>query len=213
MSLDGRTAAADGSSRWITSEDARADAHRLRAWADAVAVGAGTAVADDPALTVRGDAAKDARPPLRVLIDSAGRAPAGGAIVGPEAPTLVATTDRMPDAVADTWARAGAEVAALRAEPDGRVALPSLLEHLGKRDVQGLLVEGGATLAWSFLRDDLVDRVVTYIAPSIVGGAVASGAVGGDGFTPVTSARRLTSPRVTHVGADLKMESDVHRDR
>ena len=212
-SLDGKTAAADGTSRWITSPAARADAHRLRAWADAVVVGSRTVLADDPALTVR-DAAglEGARPPLRVLVDSAGRVPIGGALADDDAPTLVATTERMPDARIDGWVAVGADIAVLPADPSG-VSLPSLLDDLGKRDVQGLLLEGGATLAWSFVREDLVDRVVAYIAPTLVGGAAAPGMLAGGGFTPIAGARRLSFTDVTSVGADLRVEADVHRDR
>jgi diaminohydroxyphosphoribosylaminopyrimidine deaminase/5-amino-6-(5-phosphoribosylamino)uracil reductase len=212
-SFDGKTAAIDGSSRWITSGEARADAHHLRAWSDGVAVGSGTATADDPALTVReAPGAAGARPPLRVLVDASGRAPAVGALFDGAAPTLVATTDRAPDARVDAWHAAGADVVPLPSDPEGGVSLPALLDHLGKRDVQGLLVEGGATLAWSFVRDGLVDRIVTYMAPSIIGGADAPGMIAGAGFAPVTAARRLTITHVSRVGPDLKVEADVHGD-
>ena len=121
-SLDGKTAAADGTRRWITSPEARADAHRLRAWADAIVVGSRTALADDPALTVRDvPASIEARPPMRVLVDSAGPG-AASAARSPTAPrpTIVATTERMPDARADGWTSAGVDVAVLPARRGGR---------------------------------------------------------------------------------------------
>jgi diaminohydroxyphosphoribosylaminopyrimidine deaminase / 5-amino-6-(5-phosphoribosylamino)uracil reductase len=212
-SLDGKTAAVDGTSRWITSEEARADAQRLRAWADAIVVGSRTVLQDDPSLTVRDDRWADARPPLRVVVDSGGRVPAGGRLFDGAAPTLVATTDHAPDRRVEEWQRAGAEVAILDRDVAGGVALDGLVDELGKRDVQGVLVEGGATLAWSFVRDALVDRVVLYVAPKILGGAAAPGTVTGGGFAPVEAALPLSFERVERIGPDLKVEARVHRDR
>jgi diaminohydroxyphosphoribosylaminopyrimidine deaminase/5-amino-6-(5-phosphoribosylamino)uracil reductase len=212
-SLDGKTAAVDGSSKWITSEEARADAQRLRAWADAIVVGSRTVVADDPALTVRDERWADARPPLRVVVDSAGRVPETAAVFDGSAPTLVATTERVPDQRVEAWTRTGAEVLVLERDGAGSVDLGALLDALGKRDVQGVLVEGGATLAWSFVRDRLVDRVVLYVAPTILGGAVAPGVVTGGGFAPVGAGLSLEFERVERIGPDLKVEARVHRDR
>src|SRR5207247_10305015 len=108
---------------------------------------------------------------------------------------------------------AGAEVLVLDRDREDRVSLGALLDVLGKRDAQGLLVEGGARLAWAFLRDDLVDRIVLYLAPKVIGGATAAGLVGGEGFAPVDSALPLTFDRVERIGPDLKVVADVHRDR
>jgi diaminohydroxyphosphoribosylaminopyrimidine deaminase/5-amino-6-(5-phosphoribosylamino)uracil reductase len=212
-SLDGRTAAADGTSKWITSDDARADAQRLRAWADAILVGSGTVLADDPALTVRAPAPETARPPIRVVADSTGRVPSDRRIFDGAAPTVVATTHRASGERIAEWERAGAEVLVVDADAGGEVALPVLVEALGKRDVQGVLVEGGATLAWSVLRDGLADRIVLYLAPSLVGGASALGVVGGTGFSPIDASLPLRFTAVTRVGPDLKVEADVQRDR
>jgi diaminohydroxyphosphoribosylaminopyrimidine deaminase / 5-amino-6-(5-phosphoribosylamino)uracil reductase len=211
-SFDGKTAAADGSSRWITSEESRADAQALRAWADAVAVGAGTALADDPSLTVRDARFRDARPPIRVVVDGSGRVPASGRLFSAEAPVLIATTDQAPETRVREWQSAGAEVVVAERDVDGRVSLGAVVDALGKRDVQGLLVEGGATLAWSVVRDRLVDRVVQYIAPSLIGGVAAPGILGGGGFAPLPAAESLTFTRVDRIGPDLRVEADVHRD-
>ena len=211
-SLDGRTAAGDGSSKWITSEQARADAQRLRAWSDAIVVGAGTVLADDPSLTVRDARWAQARAPIRVVVDARGRVSIAAAVFDDDAPTLIATTDRAPDAVVAGWVRAGADVAVVDADPAGGVSLANLLDALGKRDVQGLLVEGGPTLAWSFVRDGLVDRIVLYLAPKLLGGASASGVLGGEGFAPVGAAIGLSFERVEPIGPDLKVEARVHRD-
>ncbi len=210
-SLDGKVAARDGSSRWITGEAARADVHRLRAWADAIVIGAGTALADDPSLTVR-DPGYAGRPPLRILVDAHGRVPAAGDLFDGAAPTLVATTELAPRERREAWRAAGAEVAVYGSE-GGRVPLPPVLAELGKRDVQGVLLEGGPTLAWSAVEDGLVDKVVVYLAPLLVGGQDAPTVLGGRGFAPIASALRLTVRSFDRVGEDLRVEADVHRDR
>ena len=212
-SIDGRTAATDGSSRWISSEPARADVQRLRAWADAILVGSGTVLRDDPSLTVRDPAFAAARPPLRVVVDSTGRLPVDRAVFDGSAPTLIATTDRAPEPTVRAWQRAGAEVAVCDRDDEERVSLPALVDTLGKRDVQGLLVEGGATLAWSLLRDGLGDRIVLYLASKVIGGTAAGGVVGGEGFAPVNTALPVTFRRIERLGDDLKVEADVHRHR
>jgi len=210
--LDGKAAAVDGSSRWITGDEARADAHRLRAWADAVVVGAGTVLADDPRLTVRVPELADARPPLRVVVDAAGRV-ASGRVLDDEAPTLVATTEAASDEAVARWRGGGAEVAVLDADGRAGVSLPALLRELGKRDVQGVLLEGGPTLAWSAVHDGVVDRVVAYVAPRLAGGATAPGPVGGAGFAPIAASLPLEVASVRRVGDDVRIEADVHRDR
>ena len=212
-SLDGKSAATDGTSRWITGPDARSDVQRLRAWADAVVVGAGTALADDPSLTVRDDRWSDAPPPLRVVVDTAGRVPPTARLGDGSAPTLVATTELAPEDRVDGWIEAGADVLVLPRGDAGGVSAPALLEALGKRDVQGVVVEGGATLAWSFVEGGLVDRVVLYVAPILVGGTAAPGVLLGTGFAPITDALGLDFISVERIGRDVRLEADVHRDR
>ncbi|HXF72630.1 MAG TPA: dihydrofolate reductase family protein, partial [Actinomycetota bacterium] len=98
-------------------------------------------------------------------------------------------------------------------ERGGGVSIPALLEHLGKRDVQHLLLEGGPTLAFAAVAAGCVDRVVLYLAPKLLGGAAAPGALAGEGFAPVGEAVRLRIIGVRRVGEDLRVEADVHRDR
>jgi diaminohydroxyphosphoribosylaminopyrimidine deaminase / 5-amino-6-(5-phosphoribosylamino)uracil reductase len=212
-SLDGKSAARDGSSQWITGEPARADVQRLRAWADAIAVGAGTALADDPSLTLRDAAFAAARPPLRVLVDAAGRVPATGRLFDGASATLVATTESAPAARLAEWQASGADVAVVDRDDGGRVALPALVELLGKQGVQGLLIEGGAELAGSAIRDRVVDRIVLYLAPMLTGGSSAPGVLGGEGFAPIGASARVDVVSVEFVGEDLRVEADVHRDR
>jgi diaminohydroxyphosphoribosylaminopyrimidine deaminase/5-amino-6-(5-phosphoribosylamino)uracil reductase len=210
--LDGKSAASDGTSRWITGEAARADVQRVRAWADAILVGVGTAMTDDPALTLRDRRFALARPPLRVVVDTTGRLIPAGRLFDREAPTIIATTDLTPDERVDGWIRAGAEVLVLPSDSGGGVSMVALVEALGKRDVQGLLVEGGPTLAWTFVREGLVDRVVLYVAPMLAGGAAAPSVVMGGGFAPIARAMKLEFSSVERIGTDLRVEADVLRD-
>jgi diaminohydroxyphosphoribosylaminopyrimidine deaminase / 5-amino-6-(5-phosphoribosylamino)uracil reductase len=207
-SLDGKVAAPDGSSQWITGPAARADAHRLRAEADAVAVGAGTARTDDPRLTAR-PPGHAGRQPLRVLVDAVGRVGAGGHLFDAGAPTLVATTDAAPATAVDAWKRAGAEVLVC---PDaawdggGRgVDLAELAATLGRRGVLELLVEGGPRLQASFWAAGLADRLVWYLAPLVIGGDGAPGLLRGGGAPTLAAARPLRIASVERFGADLRV--------
>jgi diaminohydroxyphosphoribosylaminopyrimidine deaminase / 5-amino-6-(5-phosphoribosylamino)uracil reductase len=205
-SLDGKVAAPDGTSQWITGPAARADAHRLRAEADAVCVGAGTALADDPRLTVRLPG-WSGRQPLRVLVDAAGRVGADGHLFDGEAETLVATTPAAPAAAVDAWKAAGAEV--LICEPTaavggGRVDLRDLTKALGERGVLELLVEGGPRLQTSLWAAGLADRLVWYLAPLAIGGEGAPGLLG-SGAATLADARRLRLASVDRLGQDLRV--------
>jgi diaminohydroxyphosphoribosylaminopyrimidine deaminase / 5-amino-6-(5-phosphoribosylamino)uracil reductase len=215
-SLDGKVAARDGSSRWITGEAARQDVHRLRAASGAIVVGAGTAAADDPSLTVRLPGYRG-RPPLRVVLDATGTIPATGALFDGTAPTLVATTAGCPAGSRAAWEGTGAEVLLIdEREADGRVPLRPLIEALGKRDIQQVLIEGGPTLAWAAIADDIVDRLVLYLAPKLIGGNDASGILGGAGVATIADARPIRIRGIEQVGDDLKVLAEVahvHGDR
>lgn len=211
-SFDGKAAARDGSSMWLTGEKARADVQRLRAWSDAVVVGSGTALADDPRLTVRDAAYASARPPLRVIVDPSGRVTGEGRAFDEAAPTLVATTELSSPSRRQGWLDAGADVAVVDRDESG-VSLPALVEILGKRDIQGVLVEGGPTLAWSAIRDGVVDQIVLYLAPILIGGRDAPGWLAGAGAPTLGKASQLDIASVERLDRDLKVVADVHRDR
>src|SRR6266542_2764634 len=211
-SLDGRGAARDGSSRWITGEAALDDVHRLRAASGAIVVGAGTAAADDPSLTVRWPGFRG-RAPLRVLLDATGRTPATRALFDRSAPTLVATTPACPVEARTAWEKSGAEVLMLD-DPGspGRVPLRQLTQALGKRDIQDLLIEGGPTVAWSAIEHGVVDRLVLYLAPKLIGGRDAPGILGGEGIASIADALPVEIQAITRIGDDLRIVADVHRD-
>lgn len=201
--LDGRIAAADGSSRWITSAEARADVHRLRAECDAVVVGSGTQRADDPHLAVRG--IEGAVQPLRVVVDTNGTAVAPGARVLDEAaPTLIAVADNVtPEKVTS---EGEAETVRLP-RADGGLDIPALLDELHARGVRSVLLEGGPTLAGAFVAAGAVDRVVAYLAPVLLGAGPA--ALTGGGITTITEALRLDVSETVRIGPDLRVTATL----
>jgi diaminohydroxyphosphoribosylaminopyrimidine deaminase / 5-amino-6-(5-phosphoribosylamino)uracil reductase len=162
--LDGRVAAPDGTSRWISSEPARVDAHRLRAAHDAVLVGSGAARIDDPHLALRHGVR--GRPPLRVVLDArAGIVTSASRVADEAAPTLVVIGPRAPEPALPGHVG----VARVRLDDAGRVDLHALLAELGRRDIGTLLVEGGPTIAAAFLAAGLVDEVVGYLRAAVLG--------------------------------------------
>ena len=196
MSLDGKIATRSGESRWISNEASRREAHRLRSECDAVIVGIGTTLADDPKLTVR-DAPVRGGQPLRVVVDSSGRFPRTASMLAEEGRTLVAVAsseaaDRIQGA--ETTVAPGA---------DGKVDLPALMGDLGSRDLMAVLVEGGAELHASMFEYGLVDKVVAFIAPVVIGGAEAPGPVGGSGFEQIVTALHLQRVEYTEIDGDI----------
>ena len=201
MSLDGRLATRTGASRWITGEEARVRAHLLRAQADAVMVGIGTALADDPRLTVRDVPLRNERQPLRVVVDTAGRLPATAAMLAEPGATLVATANA-PSSSRRALAMAGAEVIEVPAVAEG-IDLSALLELLGGQDITSVLVEGGADLLGSVFDAHLADRVCVFVAPVVIGGDEAPGPIGGRGADALEDALRLDRVRYEQIGGDM----------
>ncbi|MDQ7858269.1 MAG: bifunctional diaminohydroxyphosphoribosylaminopyrimidine deaminase/5-amino-6-(5-phosphoribosylamino)uracil reductase RibD [Armatimonadota bacterium] len=212
MSLDGKIGAARGSATAITGEAARRYAHELRNTHDAVLVGVGTVLADDPLLTCRlpPDAVPAPRNPLRIVVDSHLRTPVSARVVTgvAEAPTLIATTAAAPAARIDAMRRAGVEVLVADGA-GGRVDLRALLEALGRRGLLSVLVEGGGTVNAAALEAGLVDRVIALVAPRLIGGAGAPTPLDGAGPAGVAGARRLRELRVARLGDDLALEGDL----
>ena len=202
MSADGKIAARSGDARWVTGAEARSHVHALRAQCDAIMVGIGTVLADDPRLTAR-DA--DGRPldrqPLRVVVDSAGRTPEGATMLLEPGHTIVACASPA-DGAAQRLAAAGAETLSLPG-PGGRVDLDALLAMLGERSMTSVLVEGGGTLLGSLFDLGLVDKVMAYVSPKIIGGDSAPGPVGGSGAARMADALSLGRARWQPVGDDM----------
>ena len=215
MTLDGRIATRTGHSRWITGEPARLAVHVLRDRSDAIVAGAGTIAADDPALTTRlpDELAGDGGPhhPLRIVVDGRGSSPLAARVFDPALPgqTLVATTAASSPGWRSALAARGVAVDILGADPE--IDLGLLLDRLGERGVNTLLVEGGGRLHGAFFDAGLVDRVAAFVAPVMVGGEAAPGPVGGAGAATMAEAVRLTGVRLRRLGDDLLIEGDVVR--
>lgn len=208
MSLDGRIATRTGHSRWITGPEARAEAHRLRDSHDAIMVGIGTVLADDPLLTTRLPAAEcgagGPHHPLRVVVDSLARMPPTAAMLHPSTPgrTLVAVTSAAPEHRVTALRAAGADVVVVP-DGDGRVDVAALLGCLAGRGINSVLVEGGGALLGSLFDAGLVDRVEAFVAPVVIGGREAPGPVGGVGVATMEAATRLQDVETRQCGADL----------
>ena len=189
--LDGRSAAADGTSQWITSGLARSDVHTLRSTVDAIVVGIGTVLADDPQLTVRDlrDGTLAIKQPLRVVVDSQGRTP---------------VTARVRDAAAPTWI---ATAAAVGGGPDGRIDLHGLLAELHARGARSVLLEGGPTLAGAFLAAGLIDTVIGYVAPKLLGAGTP--ALVDAGVATIGDAFELDLSDITQIGPDLRFTATL----
>ena len=210
LSLDGRMASESGESRGLGGEAEQRLVHRLRAESDAVLVGVGTVLADDPLLTVR---LTRGRTPLRVVLDSTLRTPPGARILerADESPVVLATTSRAKSRVRELEAR-GASVWIFEPGADGRVPLAPLLRRLAGEGRFAVLVEGGAAVHTSFLREGLADRIAVGIAPMILGGTSASSLAGDLGRSRLSEAIALEGLRVRRLGRDLWIEGTVARN-
>ncbi len=205
MTLDGKIARPEGGGA-ISGPDARRQAHVLRDQCDAILIGAGTALVDDPRLTVR-PPPRDGRQPVRVVLDSRARLPSHARLLAEPGRTIVITTPAAVPADRERLEAAGAQVVVSTADEQGRVDLPAALDHLGKRGILSVLVEGGARVHGAFLGDGLADRVVLFLAPCIMGDGLA--AVG-----HVSSLRQTLDEQgleVRRAGADLMLTGYLRR--
>mgnify|MGYP000858717899 CR=1 FL=1 len=205
VSLDGKIATRSGQSRWITGPEARAYGHLLRDRYDAILVGIGTVLADDPALTTRlpGGGGRD---PVRVVLDSRGRTPPGAKVLNQssEAPTIIAVTKDAPFERIAALRGAGAEVLVVGEGP--RVDLPALMKLLAAREITSILIEGGAGVHGSALEAGIVDKAAWFIAPKIIGGSEAPGPVGGFGVDTPAEAPELERVKMRRLGKDFCLE-------
>lgn len=196
MSIDGKIAAQDGSSKWITGEEARHNVHLLRAESQAILIGATTALIDHPHLTVRGVEAKQ---PLRVLLDPNGKVPPEGPLFDPtHAPTLVFTKHVLE------WKKQGIEVAEY-------ISLRNVLFELGKRDILQLLVEGGAHTHSAFIKEGLAQKFVVYIGACVLG--VGGKAFLSEVFIPsISEAPRWNLENMSRFGNDVRLDYRIHHE-
>ncbi|MBX3226650.1 MAG: bifunctional diaminohydroxyphosphoribosylaminopyrimidine deaminase/5-amino-6-(5-phosphoribosylamino)uracil reductase RibD [Labilithrix sp.] len=212
LSLDGRIATRSGASKWVTGPDARAKVHLLRSRSDAVAVGIGTAVADDPRLTVR-DAPGDS--PVRIVFDTNLRLPLESRLVttAREIPTIVLAGPDAQEDLAAQLAAHGVEVVQIPLSTEGRLDMVSALRLLAQRGCVSLLVEGGAELAGSLLAGRLADELHAFIAPILLGPRGRPGAVDWAGPDTPQQAPRIAAPAWELVGEDAYVHGPiVHPD-
>lgn len=204
--LDGKIATATGESRWITGAPARAYTHRLRNRVDAVMVGLGTVLADDPELTVRGMAGK--RNPHRVIVDERLGAPLTARALQPRTGSMaiVATTSRAPASRRRRLEQRGVRVLTAKSR-NGLVDLPDLMRRLGALNVTSVLIEGGAELNASAVRSSVVDKVIVMLAPMLLGGRDAIGAIGGRSPVRLHDALALRGAVVKRLGDDIIVEA------
>lgn len=201
MTLDGRIADRTGASKWITGPEARAAVQALRRRVDAVLVGAGTVVADNPSLRCRLPHAHDV---WRVVVDAAGRTPATAQVLTDRwaDTTVMVTSSRCATRRREAWAANGSRVWVLPAGANGQISLMRLLRRLAKEGILHVLCEGGSRLAGALVRAGLVDEYLLFYAPAVLGDAQAVGAVSGADFR-LAQAPRLRIEEVTRVGNDL----------
>lgn len=205
MTLDGKTAAASGDSRWISGPRSRALVHEVRGRMDAIVVGIGTALADDPELTAR---PPGPRTPSRVVVDGAGRLPTTSRLArtAREIPVLVALTDRASPERREALAALGCEI--LPFPGTGPVPILPLLDELGRRGMTNLLVEGGGRLLGGFLDAGQVDAVDVFIAPLVEGGTPAFTPAQGQGHSRMADALRLARQQVSLIDGDVRLQGE-----
>ena len=221
MTLDGKIACHTGASRWVTGEEARAHVHRTRSRLTGIMVGVNTVIADDPLLTCRTEGGRD---PVRIICDSRLRTPQDSQIVktARDVPTILATCETDP-ARQKPYLDAGCRIVTVPEKPPGTAGSPGkdstmrgsvdlniLMQKLGSEEkIDSILLEGGASLAWSALESGIINRVQAYIAPKVFGGADAKTPVGGTGFDTPDLALKLKNLRLTRLGEDLLIEGDL----
>lgn len=206
ISLDGKIATASGESQWITSEASRLKGHEVRAQVDAILVGVGTVLHDNPSLTTR---LPDRRgeDPIRVILDSRGRTPLGAKAFHPDsnAGTLIVATKDAPLKKIEAFKTVGAEVLIVK-EKDGRVCLETLMQELGHREITSVLIEGGGEINAAALQAGIVNKLMFFLAPKLIGGRDAPGPIGGRGIARLAETFELHRVKATQIDSDFLIE-------
>ena len=199
MSLDGKIATTSGESQWITSEASRHRGHEIRDTVDAILVGSGTVVRDNPALTTRLQD-KKGRDAIRIVLDSHGQTPTDARIFNPEssASVIVAVTPDAPTQNISALENAGAEVITVP-EVHCKVCFKRLMEILGEREITSVLIEGGGEINASAVAAGVVDKVMCFIAPKLIGGRNAPGPIGGEGIANLSDVPHLQRVNITSI--------------
>lgn len=212
MTLDGKIATVTGESQWISSEESRKKVHQLRNRFKGIMVGVDTVIADDPQLTCR---LEEGRNPIRIVVDSNLRIPLDATILTEQeqAKTIIATCNQtllLKPELVETLLSMGITLVGVE-EKEGRVYLPDLMEKLGEMGIDGILLEGGGTLAFSAFSQEVVDKIRFYVAPKILGGSQAKTLVEGAGIPQIEKAISMWDMEVSNSGGDLQIEAYVRK--
>lgn len=206
MTMDGKIATRTGASQWITGEMARKRVHQDRHRHSAIMVGVGTVLADDPMLTCRIPGGKD---PIRIVCDTRLRTPLNAKVVTTASTVRTILATACPDVLRQKpYLDVGCEIVTVP-EKDGHLDLMQLMKALGQSGIDSVLLEGGGTLNWSALECGIVKKVQAYIAPKLFGGMEARSPVGGAGIALPGEAVQLTQPKISKMGEDILLESEV----
>lgn len=205
MSLDGKIATHTGDSRWVTGEKSREYGHILRQKVSAILVGVNTVITDDPMLNTRLNKI-ECKDPIRIVVDSYGRTPLTSKILNINpSNTIIAVTNLAADENIKAFKERGADVIITPAK-NHKVDLEFLIEELGNKKIDSLLIEGGGEVNFSFLKENLVDKVIFFIAPKIIGGKDAKTPVEGEGVECLEDAICLQNVQITNMGKNIMIE-------
>lgn len=209
MSLDGKIATSTGESKWITSALSRQKVHEIRDEVDAILVGIGTVERDNPSLTTRLKD-KQGKDPIRIIVDSKGRISPEARVLNlrSPAPTFIATTEQAPPEKIEQLRARNAEVI-VTPELEEKVCLKTLMKKLAAREIASVLIEGGGEINASALKEGIVDKVMAFIAPKLIGGKTAPGPIGGMGIEQLSNAVQLREIQVSQIGEDMLVEGYV----
>lgn len=210
MTLDGKIATCTGDSKWITSEKSRQYVHKLRDRLASVMVGINTVLKDDPFLNVR-HVKQNGNESVKIVVDSKGRLPMDCNLIKNKAPIILATTSKISDDKKNDYIKRGVHVMCLDGK-DCRVDLNLLLDELYKLGIDSVLLEGGGTLSASFLENNLIDKVVFFISPKLVGGFDAKTPILGDGIKLMKDAINLKDVDVSMIDKDIKIEGLIDKE-
>lgn len=212
VSLDGKIATRSGDSEWISSDESRKYVHYLRYTTDAIMAGANTVITDNPRLTCRyaGKGGEARKQPLRVIIDARGRTSSVAQVFNESGKALLVLGESVSQEKKSAYSAVGAELMELP-DKDGSMDLEKLMRKLGEREITSVLVEGGGILLGSLFDDDLVDKVIVFVAPIIIGGEAAKAAVAGNGVDKIKDALKLERINTERFGGDIMITGYIKR--
>jgi diaminohydroxyphosphoribosylaminopyrimidine deaminase/5-amino-6-(5-phosphoribosylamino)uracil reductase len=212
MTLDGKIATSTGDSMWITNEGSRNYVHKIRHRVSGIMVGIGTILADNPKLTTRLDN-KEGKDPIRIIVDTTAKIPLDSNVLNTnsKARTIIVTTENADDEKLEAIKAKGAEII-ITPLRNNKVDLSFLMQRLAESGIDSILIEGGSTLNYSALEEGIIDKVISFIAPKIIGGNDAKTPVGGEGIKYVKDAILLENIQVSRFNEDIMIEGYLRKE-